>query len=655
LTTFAERALALGRSYLPKRAEGDPEAERRLLTTLLFTAVFVTQAPLFSGFYWLIGVPLGSATVVLAATVAVLSVPFLARRSVRMSSNALIAVLWCAFVVLAFLTDGHRSAPLFWLAALPVVATLTTTGRDPVLWLAAAALVPAGLWAWELSGGTFRVVTAGVPRDALHVLCVAMLSCVLFGLALAYESARRAQMRAVEAMNRNMRLVLDNVEQGFITVGPDGSMVGQRSAITETWLGKPDGAASFADWVAASDRRAGDLLAAGLEQVFDDFLPVEVAIDQLPHHCQAGGRTLDLHYRPIVGQGAPSSVVVIVSDATERIQAEQAEAAQRELTALVSHWARDRQGVQHFLAEAEHIVTQLSGPSPSALRLVHTLKGNTALFGMRGVASVCHDVETAAQESQRPPSGTELARVRGAWAESSARITPLFNTLSTDEVTIPRRDLASIVGALDSDAPRESVRQMVVELEHEPAERIFARFAEQAASLARRLGKSDIIPAYESNGVRFDPARWNPVWSAMVHAVRNAVDHGGEPADERIARGKPAELSLTFTCRNEADGLHVVMADDGAGVDWERVRQKAAARGLPHETLADLENALFTDGLSTREEASDVSGRGVGLGALREACHSLGGEAHLRSERGRGTTLSLYVPRAPAHDAQHAA
>jgi two-component system, chemotaxis family, sensor kinase CheA len=481
-----------------------------------------------------------------------------------------------------------------------------------------------------------------------------MLACVMYGLATAYEAARRAQIRAVEAVNYDMRLVLDNVEQGFVTVDRDGAMVGQRSTITERWLGKPAEHSTFADWIALSDPAAGGRIAVGLEQVFDDFLPVEVAIAQLPQLCRAGGRTLDLHYRPI-GEGAPTAVVVIVSDATERLISEQAEASQRELMTIVSHWARDRAGVLHFLEEAEQIVKNLAAPSPSALRLVHTLKGNSGLFGLRRVADVCHEVETVAQEAARPPTAEELARVRLAWAEASATIAPLLAGQDTDGLVIPKREINDILAAFDAEVSREDLRRKVAQLNHEPAERVFSRFAEQAAALARRLGKSDVVPVYEPNGARFDPERWGSVWGAMVHAVRNAVDHGGEPVYARVASGKPAELTLRFSCHQDAEGLHVQVADDGAGVDWERVRLKALSRGLPHETQEDLEAALFTDGVSTREEVSDVSGRGVGLGALNEACRALGGHLHVRSARGHGTTLSIFVPPASPQSAQSAA
>ncbi|HET8933325.1 MAG TPA: hypothetical protein VFN67_07805 [Polyangiales bacterium] len=80
------------------------------------------------------------------------------------------------------------------------------------------------------------------------------------------------------------------------------------------------------------------------------------------------------------------------------------------------------------------------------------------------------------------------------------------------------------------------------------------------------------------------------------------------------------------------------------GIDWRKVREKALAQGLPHETQADLEAATFSDGISTKDEASEVSGRGVGMGALKQTCESLHGTLTLHSEFGRGTRSSLRVP-----------
>jgi two-component system chemotaxis sensor kinase CheA len=134
----------------------------------------------------------------------------------------------------------------------------------------------------------------------------------------------------------------------------------------------------------------------------------------------------------------------------------------------------------------------------------------------------------------------------------------------------------------------------------------------------------------------------------MVHAVRNAVDHGIETAAEREAAGKSPTAKLTLAATRQSGRLVITMSDDGRGVDWEALRAKAARSGLPSTTETELKEALFADGVSTREHANEMSGRGVGLGALRATVVRLGGTVDVWSEPGAGTTFTFAFPDAQA-------
>jgi two-component system chemotaxis sensor kinase CheA len=96
--------------------------------------------------------------------------------------------------------------------------------------------------------------------------------------------------------------------------------------------------------------------------------------------------------------------------------------------------------------------------------------------------------------------------------------------------------------------------------------------------------------------------------------------------------------------RGDPQYVSVELSDDGRGIDFEKVRQKAKSSGLPHATEAQLLDALFADGITTADHATELSGRGVGMGALRAAAQALGGSATLQSKPGRGTTLRVRVP-----------
>ena len=175
--------------------------------------------------------------------------------------------------------------------------------------------------------------------------------------------------------------------------------------------------------------------------------------------------------------------------------------------------------------------------------------------------------------------------------------------------------------------------------------------AERAEKLADRLGKSGLEVRVESGDVRRPPGEaWNSFWNSIVHVVRNAIDHGVEPPEERVQIGKSAEGHLVLRASEQVDDTFIFeVADDGAGINWVKVARKCRALGLDCDNPKQLQEAVFCDGLSTRDTVTETSGRGVGMAAVREACQMLGGEIEIESVAGQGTTFRFIFP--PAHAA----
>ena len=136
----------------------------------------------------------------------------------------------------------------------------------------------------------------------------------------------------------------------------------------------------------------------------------------------------------------------------------------------------------------------------------------------------------------------------------------------------------------------------------------------------------------------------------LVHLLRNAVDHGLEAPAARAQAGKPETGRIEIEARRERDMIQIAVRDDGAGIDLDAVRRRAVEAGLlPHDVAEDLPpdqvaGLIFHAGLSTASSVSEISGRGVGMDAVRATIESLGGTVEVLSTRGRGTTLTLSVP-----------
>ena len=180
-----------------------------------------------------------------------------------------------------------------------------------------------------------------------------------------------------------------------------------------------------------------------------------------------------------------------------------------------------------------------------------------------------------------------------------------------------------------------------------PLRQVTQRFAALVRDVAGRAGASvDLVVVGED--VELDARVLDAVAESLCHLVVNAVDHGTQAPAERRAVGKPAAATVTVTARAAGAQVVVAVADDGEGIDEDRLREAAVAHGVldpaSRPTGSALWRLIFTPGLSTRAEVTQTSGRGVGLDAVRSSVEDLGGTVEVESRRGAGTTLTLTLP-----------
>ena len=162
---------------------------------------------------------------------------------------------------------------------------------------------------------------------------------------------------------------------------------------------------------------------------------------------------------------------------------------------------------------------------------------------------------------------------------------------------------------------------------------------------ARSLGK-DVRWEVRGDDIELDRSVLHELADALLHLVRNAVDHGIDSPDERIARGKPAQAVVRLHAMQLGSEVVIAISDDGAGIDLDRVRQRAVRSGIDVEGLSDDEiiHLIFRSGFSTVDFVSDISGRGVGLDAVRSSVEGARGRVEVRSTAGVGSEFCIIVP-----------
>jgi two-component system, chemotaxis family, sensor kinase CheA len=219
------------------------------------------------------------------------------------------------------------------------------------------------------------------------------------------------------------------------------------------------------------------------------------------------------------------------------------------------------------------------------------------------------------------------------------------------------RELAERIGGRESAELLSAVQQVasvstqlqetVMDIRMLPIRHVFERFPRLVRDLARQQGK-DIELILEGEGTRIDKAIIDEIGEPLVHMIRNSVDHGIETPAMRVARGKTPTGTILLSAMQESNHVLITIMDDGSGIDAAAVRRKAVHRGLlkADETLPDREllQLIFSQGFSTAETVSDLSGRGVGLDVVLKSIERLNGLVEVETVPGVGTKFIIQLP-----------
>lgn len=344
---------------------------------------------------------------------------------------------------------------------------------------------------------------------------------------------------------------------------------------------------------------------------------------------------------------------------------------------------------------------------PELRRAVHTLKGEAGALDLRGPAQVLHALEDRLETQGRDAAGIArqaidwcadcfdalrrgetpdptalLATIaapdakgphlRAPGADAGDRRPPTATSMRVDvarldalhdavgELVVVRTMLAGApelvrlrdrrLRALFATLERTTatVQALTSGLRLVPLRGLLQRSARIARETARQLGR-EITVQLDGEDQEIDRAVADRLAEPLLHLVRNAIDHGLETPDERRAAGKPATGTLAIAAGSAAGGLTITVRDDGRGIDRERILARAREEGLiagDTAAAADLvvDEMLFRPGFSTAGSVSEISGRGVGLDAVRSAVATLRGRVALTGRRGEGCTASIHLP-----------
>jgi len=453
------------------------------------------------------------------------------------------------------------------------------------------------------------------------------------------------------------RKILDAIPVGLLSIGPDYRIGPEYSAAAKELFGQIDLSGVAFDEVLypgdddeRSPRRSD--LRRYLRQLFEnvtadpDFLAAMNPVDRLTiADIEGDERTLGIAFERIYNGEKVTGVLVSVADLTETMRAErqldeERMSRKREAECIQSILTIGPLPLNEFIVDAREEIAGIrdglqrdDGEAVNAcFRSLHSLKGSAGSLGLEAVADVAHKAE----DILRDVRAGELEMDTETMVAVSVALGKVGEELDSAEDLIER--LHAALSRLD-------------EIEADERDEM-AEFSRQLEALAVQLehSLSKPISIVTEIGVPSIP-RFKDMKTAVIHLVRNAADHGLEDTFDRLFANKSDRGTIKVRVKpaGDASGAVVIdVEDNGAGIDFSRVEKKARAAGIltgegPY-TDSRLLSCIFSPGFSTRDEASDVSGRGVGLDLVRELVRAANGTISVATEKGRGTRFRIRVP-----------
>lgn len=479
--------------------------------------------------------------------------------------------------------------------------------------------------------------------------------------------------RELELARAEIRNLLDNLDQGFMTIDHQGLIQpGFTKAVVDLFALDPQ------------DRTLWELLrldadhsktqADWLQLVFENRLDFDMIKDLATRQVTVDGRYLELDYKPIRNQeGEIERLIVVATDKTVEQRYAQRAAREHAFAQLILQVMRDKNGFIDFIEESRSILGYLkqrlvdhssSGDPAVCFRAVHTLKGNAAAYHMQAVSEQAHRLETlfkdVSRESPSPSLREELSAAvlqlehgfEYSVDEIESAIGPFEKSILT-KINLDQEEFQRFEQALHAHLPADDplVPLFNDTFYHSILYKHLLRFGPILNGIARRLGKKISIK-FISRRVKVYAEAYRSLIQTLIHPLRNAIDHGIESPEEREAAGKPAtgHIEIKISEQKSDNQLQLSIRDDGRGMDPVRLRRTAVERGILSDneaTQLDDQAALrliLRPGFSTRDQANEWSGRGVGMDALAAETARMGGTITLRSRKGEYSEITLDLP-----------
>lgn len=488
---------------------------------------------------------------------------------------------------------------------------------------------------------------------------------------------QKVQERTASLENAYMFIdaAVNSLDQGLFVINREGKIHSFSTKSCEKLFGKNIIGTNFPDLIPKEGPDHDETLYKWIDVVFQEMLPFYSSKGLGPKEI-SHGKVTDENYKHIKlnyfamrnKEEELTNIVVVATEDTAEMKTRAQFDEQKDKVDMILTVLSRKDAFLRFVKESKKIIKYFETYSASndpnyeqAKYYLHTLKGNFSLFSVSTVSKFCHEIENNIQKGLTEDFNMQVAelltRIRDFMTFASKLVG--HDLLGGEEFLEVSKDMVDDLGTLIKTGRLEELLDLYNEMfVYKRFEDLFSSFEDSTIQLASSLGKEMNPFVYETHGFKIDPTPFNGVIGTLVHLFRNIADHALESPSVREELNKPRAgtirvqvLPVESADANSDEYFCLAISDDGKGIDHNIIAKVLKEKGLWDDWKMyqpeHLVGAIFEDGFSTSEQVTDLSGRGVGMSAIKDEIVNLGGKIKIKTVIGEGSTFFLILPRDP--------
>ncbi|MFN7903761.1 MAG: ATP-binding protein [Pseudobdellovibrionaceae bacterium] len=495
----------------------------------------------------------------------------------------------------------------------------------------------------------------------------------------------KVQERSEEILKLNvkMKALLDSLTQGFLIFNQTGDCLEVYSQACQSIFKKPVAGTKIWDLFHLNENKSTQFQ-KWMTTLFSEMLPFDDLKPLGPEKLLISDNTIALDYYPLRTEVGMEGVVVVASDITNLIQAQKLAQQEKVKAHFILQIVTCKTQFALFVEESQQMLSDLHGLSEKKIitaedkneiqRILHTLKGGASIYSLPDFPDLCHHAEEQIKMSHE----TTQAMIFKIWNDlhqdfsrhiHQAKLILNERFLSkTKWYEIYSDQVATWLKLLNHESLKQNtmIREFTRELQHigdVKAEIFFEPYRELTDQLAKKLGKSLKPLMIQDHQIRIPTEPYSQIFGTFVHLIRNAVDHGIETREERLQAGKSEDGQLKIQIQKQLNEhleltsfpqsqelLKITIEDDGKGISAEVIKalliqkfpdQTEKWNSLSEQTIIEM---IFTPEFSTQSNVTDISGRGIGLDAVKFVVEEVGGKIEVSTQLGKGSEFRIFIP-----------